>query len=141
MVIWTRAVDKSKFDSQFYMDVNGLLLNSPYIWWVTCGTRDFAEEEKLYEIYLKGGPKATKPGNSAHNWGMAVDVALDNDPKAGLQATWNVKAAGWIWLKAAIWKHPRLHSLWKIGDFDHIERLNWRLHSSAYQQWKLSLQK
>ncbi len=38
--------------------------------------RSFDEQAKLYATYKNGGPKANPPGGSAHNFGMAIDIAL-----------------------------------------------------------------
>jgi len=46
---------------------------APKVWKWTCGTRTYAEQAELHEAYLHGGPQATSPGNSAHNFGIACD--------------------------------------------------------------------
>lgn len=40
------------------------------------GTRTFAEQERLYQAYLNGGPKAAPAGSSWHNYGIAGDCAV-----------------------------------------------------------------
>lgn len=138
-VVWTQRADKKDLDAQFCYDVNKFLSESPYNWYVTFGYRSIELQAKLYAAYLAydkylhhGGPKvpfagkAAPPGKSAHNFGMAVDVVWDSDSlHDGLQPGWNTKAKAWIWLKVNVYKHPRLHSLWSIGDWGHIERYKW----------------
>lgn len=47
---------------------------APKVWKWTSGTRTYAEQAELHEAYLHhGGPQATSPGNSAHNFGIACD--------------------------------------------------------------------
>lgn len=125
-VVW--RCRKEDLDPQFAADVDKLLADSPFSWYVIWGKRSLLIQRVLYEKYLAGGPKAAPPGKSAHNFGLAVDVVLDDPSKPGLQMLWNNKLAGWVWLIAAVARHPRLHSLWKIGDYDHIERYRWHDH-------------
>lgn len=40
------------------------------------GTRTWEEQQKLYEAYQNGGPKAAPPGHSFHQPGAAVDAGL-----------------------------------------------------------------
>ncbi len=46
---------------------------APKVWKWTCGTRTYAEQAALHEAHLRGGPQATSPGNSAHNFAIACD--------------------------------------------------------------------
>lgn len=47
---------------------------APKIWKWTGGTRTFAEQAKLHDDFVNhGGPQATSPGNSAHNFAIACD--------------------------------------------------------------------
>lgn len=47
---------------------------APKVWKWTCGTRTYAEQAKLHDAYVNhGGPQATSPGNSAHNFSIACD--------------------------------------------------------------------
>lgn len=75
------------------------------------------------------GPRAAPAGRSAHNFGLAVDVALDGDPKPGLQMLWDTKHAGWLWLKTKSILHPRLKNGWSFGDWPHLERFKWEQHT------------
>jgi peptidoglycan L-alanyl-D-glutamate endopeptidase CwlK len=61
--------------------------------YVTSGERTFDEQAKLYAYgrtdKSKGVVTTVGPGQSAHNYGIAVDAAYDLDPdKAGLQPSW-----------------------------------------------------
>lgn len=148
MLIWGK-VDRAALEPKFLNDLHDLLAPAPYDYYVSCGYRSIEESNRLYDEYVNGvvlgrtadgtiirgvkGPRAAPGGKSPHNYGLAIDVSLDGDKdKPGLQPTWNTKLAGWTWLKTAVFKHPRLHSLWNIGDWPHIERLNWR----DYVAWK-----
>jgi hypothetical protein len=123
------AVDSSRLEPQFKADVEKLLSESPYHWYVTFGYRSNELQKVLYDKYLAGGPKAAPPGSSAHNYGLAVDVVLDIDAeKPGLQPSWNTKLAGWLWLFAKVKLHPRLKSGVSFGDGGHIERYKWQKH-------------
>jgi hypothetical protein len=47
---------------------------APKIWKWTCGTRTYAEQAELHDAFVNhGGPQATSPGNSAHNFAIACD--------------------------------------------------------------------
>ena len=126
MIVW-RTVDPNKLHPGFRADIEKFLGDSPFTWYVTYGYRSLAEQLTLYNAYLAGGPKAAPPGKSAHNYGKAVDIVLDIDPdKPGLQPTWNVALAGWVWLFAACKLHPRLKSGVSFNDADHIEQYKWQ---------------
>ena len=43
---------------------------------ITSGYRSLAKQRTLYARYRRGGPLAAAPGNSAHNFGLAVDIAI-----------------------------------------------------------------
>lgn len=47
----------------------------------TEGFRSFERSRELYEKYRKGGPRAAPAGFSAHNYGLAVDLARRIGPK------------------------------------------------------------
>lgn len=129
-VVW--LTDESKLEQQFASDVDELLRKSRFNWYVIWGWRSYNVQAELYKKYLAGGPKAAPPGESAHNCGLAVDVVLDRSDVPGLQMLWNSKLAGWVWLRQAVLRHPRLHSLWQIGDYDHIERYRWRWYARQH---------
>lgn len=128
-VMW--RVDSTAIDDkQFVDDVDELLSGDPSHWVVTQGKRTRAEQEKLYEKYLAGGPLAAPPGHSAHEKGEAVDVTLVR----GGHDVWNYRDPDWRRLVHKIHLHPRLHSLDDHGDTDHIEAVNWRLVAARREQ-------
>lgn len=109
----------------FASDVTALLGADPGDWVVTSSYRSLDEQKKLHDIYLAGGPKATAPGNSAHNYGLAVDVTLVKDGKDD----WDYTDEDWQRMVDAVQASPHLHSLGpSIGDWDHIEATHWRNH-------------
>jgi RHS repeat-associated protein len=61
---------------QFVSDANSILNIFGYEIRVTYGFRSFEQQAQLYKAYLAGGPKAAPPGKSAHNYGIAIDVAI-----------------------------------------------------------------
>lgn len=84
--------------------------------WITTAERTWAEQAKLYSYgrtdKSRGVVTTVGPGDSAHQYGIAADAALDTDPvKAGLQPSWDKKElqhwadaalaagldAGWYW--------------------------------------------
>jgi hypothetical protein len=102
-----------------------------------------ARSQTLYEAYKAGGPLAAPPGQSPHNYGLAVDLQLTGPlgqlvwypdvPKDVLDlpqperiAYLDICPPEWTELWRAIFAAPLLHSLWTYGDGDHIERVDWR---------------
>jgi hypothetical protein len=79
-----------------------------------------------------------KAGQSAHNWGCAIDVVVDANPLTEkVEADWtptrDTDAAtagdqpdGWYQLRAAIAADPRLKSGAEWNDWPHIEWRDWR---------------
>jgi len=55
------------------------------------GFRSYAEQDTLHKAYISGkGGIAAPPGLSAHNYGLAVDLARDiNLVQKGLQPVWD----------------------------------------------------
>jgi len=154
MIQW-RKVSKNNLDAQFLFDVSELLTQSKYTWYVTEAYRTIERSNRLWDEYKHGvvlrdanntplrdadgnirrgkkGARAAIGGLSAHNYGRAIDVVLDGSDDPGLQMNWNTKLPGWLWLKQAIWKHPRLHSGWSFGDWPHIEQYKWK----DYVPWR-----
>lgn len=124
-LIWRAS--KHNLKPGFLADIEKFFAKSSYTWYVLSAYRSLEEQAALYEKYKQGGPKAARPGESAHNYGLAIDVVLDTDPdKPGLQPSWDVKLAGWGWLKSASIPHPRLQCGWSFGDWPHVQRFNWR---------------
>lgn len=134
MSIDVTRIEPSALDLKFYGDVYNLLDELPDNWVVTEGYRTMERSNGLYVAYkLHKGPRAAPGGLSPHNYGMAVDVALDGDPvKPGLQAIWITTNPAWQRLIKAIWKHPRLRSGYRYSDWPHIEKLNWK----DYVAWR-----
>lgn len=134
MSVEWRDVDTKELNVQFAFDVDELLDNDSSHWVVTEGFRHIERSNKLFIDYrLHKGPRAAPGGISPHNYGMAIDVALDGDAlRPGLQMLWDVKNPAWLRLVAAIWKHPRLRSGKWYSDWPHIERLNWK----DYTNWR-----
>lgn len=129
MIVWRCSPDGLR--PGFRADVDAFLRTSPFTWYVTSAFRSMEEQRALWMKHLQGGPKAAPPGKSAHNYGLAVDVVLDADPATpGLQPSWDIKLAGWGWLKAASIKHPRLQNGWSFGDWPHIQRYKWQQFTS-----------
>lgn len=126
-LIWEALPEE--LEPSFRKDIEELLRPDPDTWYVTSGRRSMRDQEKLYaQGRTAPGPIVTnaRPGQSAHNYGRAVDVVLDDSSKPGLQMLWNWKLAGWLRLRAKIAAHPRLHSGWSWGDWPHIEVYKWR---------------
>lgn len=96
----------------------------------SAGRRNLATEAALYaQGRTTPGQIVTwaKPGDSAHLFGWALDVALKSP--AGTM-TWDYTDPAWLRLWTAIRAAPSLHSGqdFPAGEADgaHIERLNWR---------------
>jgi hypothetical protein len=135
MITWDVSADnKAKLEPVFHADIETLLSTSEYDWRVVYAYRSIELQAKLYKKYRAGGPLAATPGQSAHNYGLAVDVQLwvaGADTQRTQRMEWNVKTPGWQWLFGAVLNAPRLHSGISFGDFDHIERFQWR----KYKEW------
>lgn len=89
-------------------------------YWVTEGFRSYARSHKLRALFLEGkGGKAAPAGQSAHNFGLAVDLARDLDVKRkGLQPSW--KKEDFTVLGEEIVKFPRLSWGKSFGDMPHV---------------------
>ncbi len=59
------------------------------VYFATSGFRSVEDQRALYDKYLAGGPRAAPAGLSAHNYGLAVDLARRLGP-AGVD--WSDKA-------------------------------------------------
>lgn len=99
-------------------------------WVVTAGLRTLAIQAALYARGRTApGEIVTyaKPGSSAHNWGLAIDVGLAGP---GGQSTWDYADPAWNRLFQAVRDSPTLHSGedFPAGqvDPDHIERFHWQ---------------
>lgn len=60
-------------------------------WTVNSGYRSYAEQERLYELYIHGkGNLAAKPGTSNHNRGKALDISGPDGTSVGsVRRRWN----------------------------------------------------
>jgi RHS repeat-associated protein len=88
--------------------------------WLVYGRRSLELQQQMYERYLNGGPLAAPPGQSAHNYGLAVDLAysLPNGSGPDWRSNWNIIGA----TAAAV-------NLYWLGpiDQDHVQiARNWR---------------
>jgi hypothetical protein len=150
MILW-RSHSIADLEPKFYADVMELLGSSPYAWHVTSSYRSLEDQAKLFgqgrtiaQVLKYGLPADTAqpqlkqvtkawPGMSAHNYGLAIDVCLDGDDiKPGLQVIWDTNHRGWMWLKSATLKHPRLQGGWKFNDWPHIQKYQWK----NYRNWQ-----
>lgn len=128
---WT--VGTKDIDPAFLADITALLTDSPYAWAVTYGYRTYAEQAALYAAYEKGGCEAAPPGRSAHEAGLAVDLAWVT-PAGGL--SWDYSQPAWAWLWRAVAASPTLHSGHDFppaapSDDDHVESYRWAHSTSA----------
>lgn len=129
MALFWRQISKEHLAPDFLADVETLLGESPYSWYVTRAFASREEQEALYQKHLAGGPRAAPPGKSAHEYGLAIDVVPDEDlAQGGLQPTWNTRFPGWLWLRDVIKPHPRLRHGSRFGDWPHVEAYPWRKH-------------
>lgn len=139
MIVW-RTVNPLVLEPVFRQDLIDLLEPHPSTWYMLWGFRTGLEQSKLwlpYKAYLDGtGPKAPKaapPGNSPHEYGLAVDLVPDQNPDLpGLQPEWNTAVPAWQWLFEAAHRHPRLKSGKAFDDSDHLEAFPWR----ARMHWR-----
>lgn len=129
-------VDIQQLEPELYADLKELLEELPHMYFVSEGFRSLERSKQLNDAYVadpKKNPRAAPPGKSAHNFGLAVDVMLDGDPiKKGIQPDWNTVSNGWKDLIKAVKKHPRLHSLHNVGDWPHIEKVQWQ----KFKNWR-----
>lgn len=89
-------------------------------YWVTEGFRSYARSHQLVADHLAGkGGKAAPAGMSAHNFGLAVDLARDIDlKKKGLQPRWN--ESDFAVLGKYIINYPLLSWGKSFGDMPHV---------------------
>jgi len=114
-------VERDLLNPQFGEDIDDVLARSAFAWVVTQGFRTTEEQRALYEKYQAGGPLAAPPGRSAHNWGLAVDVAILTPGGP----SWDYANDQWYWLWNTCDQHPRLHSGHHFGDDDHVQSTTW----------------
>lgn len=134
MIVWGSYEDG--LQDAFATAVEACLSPLVATWVVTSGLRTMAAQTALYAkgrdadgnvVDQSAVVTDAPPGSSAHNWGLAVDVALQSGQGA---LSWDYSRPEWSILWAAIRASATLHSGedFPAGqtDPDHIERLNWR---------------
>jgi D-alanyl-D-alanine carboxypeptidase len=121
-------VSQTGLDAVFLADIIALLSVGPYDWAVTFAVRSYAEQAALYAKYQDGGPEAARPGESAHEFGLAVDV-VHITPSGGRSWIYESDPAwGWLWVQVRA--SPAMHSGHDfppaaLADNDHIEAYRW----------------
>ncbi len=96
----------------------------------TMGFRSYSEQEKLYaQGRSTPGKVVTKArgGESAHNFGIAIDFTHDSDPKDGLQPDWDPKNY------ECLGRVAKLHGLVWGGDFGDMPHVQWPGYVTATQ--------
>lgn len=128
MIQW-RSINPLLLEPEFLADLKSILDPDPATWYILYGLRTGVEQAALYQKFLAGGPKAAPPGQSPHEYGLAVDMVPDKDPDVnGLQPQWDTSDPHWQRIFEAIHRHPRLKSGKSFQDADHVEKYNWRAH-------------
>lgn len=150
-VVW--EVKREEVDAEFAADIDALL-GGDFDWVVISGLRSSAAQLVNWQKGRKQLPDGTwvivdeaavvthsPPGHSAHEFGLAVDVArLDQHRKRH----WDyAEHPAWPWLWAACKAHPRLSSGHDFppvapADDDHIQAVKWRAKKNqlrAAGQW------
>lgn len=90
----------------------------PYV--ITSARRTLARQRQLYNAYLRGGPLAAAPGNSAHNYGLAVDFVVR-------QSDGSTRAPNWLdHARARRYGLATLSGDQLRRDPWHVEVPNWR---------------
>ena len=100
IVDWSK-IDCALLDAAFLAAAKGCLaacaahgaLYKPYY-----GFRTYAEQAALYKKFLAGGPRASPPGKSRHEFGKAVDVVRIISGKQD----WQVKSYDMLAMQAVI---------------------------------------
>lgn len=106
----------------------------------TEGHRSFFRSNQLHKAYMDGGPKAAPAGFSAHNYGIACDLAADsNHDVPGLQTAWEdpAYAKRFDILKTVV-PECGLHWGGEFGDRPHIGWpgfVNKKQLTPLYQLW------
>lgn len=133
-------------DPEFQVKVELLLQQLPAVtgvkWVVTDARRTMAEQQHLFDLGRTLPGKVVtkaKPGSSAHNYGLAVDLC-PIDPKDG-DLWWDAPDAKW----RAMADHAHTFGLVagyyfkSFFDAPHIEDPNWRLARAEWQAGKLEV--
>lgn len=123
------------------------LVSQGYHYWITQGERTWDEQHQLYlkgRRGVAGEGKVTNvdAGDSAHNYAVAVDAALDKDGdlKTKLQPSWD-KAPMKVWADACVHRGLEAGYYWKnFFDGPHVQLplltrgLSVKALKKAYQQ-------
>ena len=126
MVDYALDANLTGLDQQFEYDVVALLAKLPDLWRIYYACRTCQEQAKLYaQGRTAPGEIVTeaKPGQTPHEFGLAVDVVLIVDGKE----VWDYANPAYTRLWAAILASPTLHSGhdFPTPDNDHIQSLKW----------------
>lgn len=64
---------------------------------ITSEVRSYWKQKELWQRYISGRAQfpAARPGHSAHNWGLAFDMALGVPAYDDLGAVWRSWGGGW----------------------------------------------
>lgn len=123
-------VDTGKLYQPFLAALRELLTEASSMgldFYCISGFRSYSEQNSLYEHGRTTPGKIitnAKGGESSHNFGIAVDVALDSSTDRGLQPMWN--ADDYEPLRALSLKHGLVWGgTWKIRDCAHIQIPNY----------------
>lgn len=76
---FSQRVNLDYLNPTFLQHILDLLVEAKllgFIYKVYSGYRSMDEQRVLYQLHVQGGPLAAPAGLSAHNYGLAVDMAL-----------------------------------------------------------------
>jgi len=115
MVNWSK-IDTTKLDPDFYAKAQGVLNAclahgceyQPYL-----GFRSWDDQNALYQRYLAGGPRASPPGHSLHEQGLAVDC----ERIVNGVGSWAVEDYSMLEAQAQVFG---CDTGWSYGDHDHL---------------------
>lgn len=77
-------IDAWRLDPDFLQRLRGMLgavAAHGQTFVASYGYRSLEQQQALYVVYKRGGPRAAPPGKSAHNFGLAVDLVRLTDGK------------------------------------------------------------
>lgn len=126
MSVWNR-IDATLLYPPFRTAVQLLLEEAAALdvsFWPIAGFRSYLEQNNLYNLgRIDKGPIVTnaRPGQSAHNFGLAVDLCRDRDvSREGLQPDWHPPA--YEPLRALTAKHGLAWGgSWAFKDLPHVQ--------------------
>lgn len=136
MLTW--RVNRAQVDPRVADAVDALLGADPATWMVTGGLRtldeqaaDYAKGRDANGVVIDKNAVVTnaKPGQSAHNFGLAVDVTLIE----GTKDSWDYQHdPSWQRMISAVRATANLHSgadFPGLKDYPHIELYHWFQHT------------